>query len=608
MKRKAAPSSARPVASPHRRSRIAVPLGLALAALALSACGSQPAVADSQSPLLQSGASWPGGIVPVCYNPLVGNEQTLVDKARGILNSQGWAAVANVSFTNWGPCLGLGGGYVRLSFQSGSNGNTSWLGWNPSGITDVTLTNEGIDQHFTYEVLHEFGHVLGFAHEQQRLDNWNGSTEVYCSNNQPGQTTSAGDYDTPYYDTQSVMSYCTGFPMALSPGDVAGAQLAYGKKTPIALGQNSSSNAVGRSPDNLDQFYVRTDGSVWTSYWYTGMQAWPWPSFQLPNSGPGTAPAGAPIAAVARTAYNLDIFYVGNDRAIHTSAWSATGGWSSSTLPGTAGLARPSAQIAAVASTPGTIQVFFAGINGNMYWSQYSAQCGSSWTLCGWQNPVVVDWATPPGAALSAVARTPDHLDVFYLGDEGLPHDASCSGFGAGAGTQCRTFLFDSRIPTISNCVGPVGGGIAAAARGEFNLDVFWVSKANTVCTNGWTPSGGWSSTTLGSAGAAPAGGMLAAVTRTPDNLDVFFLGGNGTGDIYDVAWSSSSGWNMSRLGSTIGDFGVKGAAMGATSRSSDHLDVFARGIPYFGSGETITTAWWATGSTGFSLYQTNYY
>jgi len=587
----------------------------AFSALAIASSGcvldnDDPQVTEGSQDLYQSGASWPSGIVPVCYDPVLGNNPTLLAAARSILDTQGWSAVANVQFTGWGPCgLFAGpGGNVRVTFASGSNGNTSplgYAGWN--AFTNVQLVSDGTSQHFTYEVLHEFGHALGWAHEQQRPDNWAGNTEIDCTVNQAGQTTTSGTYDTSYFDTESIMSYCTGWPNALSPGDVAGVQRAYGKRTPIAAGENSSNNAVARTANNLDQFWVHADGSVWTSYWYAGMNQWPWPTFELPSSGPGTAPAGAPIATISRTPNDISIFYAGNDSAVHISEWTSAGGWSTGTLPGTAGLVTPGEQVAALTTTPGTLQVFFTGKDHDIYWSERSQQCPSAGpALCGWQTPDRIIWAAAAvGGAVSAVARTADNLDVFYISTDGRLHDAYCSGYSL-AGT-CRGTFTDILVGTDAACATTPGTGLAATARSSGNLDVFYASNANGMCTSYWYQATGWGTFPIGLA--APRG-QVAAVTRTPDNLDLFFLGGNGNGADIMTAWwyTGAPSWAWADLGGTIGDVGVKGGAVGAAARTPNNLDVFARAVALFGGGETVTTAYWYTGAPTWSLYETNYY
>lgn len=150
-----------------------------------------------------------------------------------------WAKAANIKFSGFKSfgdgSAPAGVGTVFVNFKNGSNGVTSPLGMSPGGgMTGVTLVADDTDPlevHFRYEVLHEFGHALGFAHEQERPDNWLNGQAVYCSKVQDKRKARpGGTYETSFFDEESVMSYCTGWKTFLSTGDILGAMNTYGRK------------------------------------------------------------------------------------------------------------------------------------------------------------------------------------------------------------------------------------------------------------------------------------------------------------------------------------------------------------------------------------------
>ena len=213
---------------------------------------------------LSAFGKWPNGRVPVCYAP-DGNNQALLAEAKTVL-ADSWGQAANITFVDWGPCVtGCNNpdlpSMVVVHFAAGTRGETSPRGPAPAnsgqgrcmppeypccptpGVTSVTLISNDTDrfhQRFRYEVIHEFGHALGFAHEQERPDNWQQGTPICNKFDNGTMAQPGGTYETPF-DYASIMDYCSqeqvlgGYPTFLSSGDILGVRKVYGRN-PAAHG------------------------------------------------------------------------------------------------------------------------------------------------------------------------------------------------------------------------------------------------------------------------------------------------------------------------------------------------------------------------------------
>lgn len=127
---------------------------------------------------------------------------------------------------------------VNISYSGASNnwGHGSWGDYQQQGVT-INLhcgAYPNLKSCIEYLAIHEFGHTLGYYHEEER-DDW--------PTNIPGCPKQTHDPADPWWpipteldfgapDPTSVMAYCSGWPTNLSPKDITGVQHLYTRRIP----------------------------------------------------------------------------------------------------------------------------------------------------------------------------------------------------------------------------------------------------------------------------------------------------------------------------------------------------------------------------------------
>ncbi len=239
--------------------------------------------------------------------------------------------------------------------------------------------------------------------------------------------------------------------------------------------------SVDRTPDNLDVFVTGNDGRVYTSWWFQGVD-WSGTNDNWRSIG-GFFPVGAPVAPVARGPQNLDLFITGNDGRVYTSWWFNGADWS--------------------------------GVNDN------------------WRS---IGGFFPAGAPVTAVARRPDHLDLFVTGNDGRVYTSWWQAGQDWSGVNDNWRSIGGFFP--------IGAPLAVAARKSDHLDVFITGNDGWIYTSWWHAGIDWSGINdnwpnLG--GTFPVGAPLAATTRNPDHLDVWVTGNDGR--VYTTWWHQGRPW-----------------------------------------------------------------
>lgn len=185
---------------------------------------------------------WKFGQISVCWeNQEDARNEDLMLIRQSIAET--WEDVSGVRFSGWASCTEAPRSAVKIllaDVKPQTDGLGKELSEKPHGVTlnvifkkylkTPCVNNASVRAECIRGMaIHEFGHVLGFAHEQNRED-----TPDWCKDYTSGTN---GDWTINVWDRDSVMNYCSsiqegpqGWPLrqSLSETDVLAAQILYG--------------------------------------------------------------------------------------------------------------------------------------------------------------------------------------------------------------------------------------------------------------------------------------------------------------------------------------------------------------------------------------------
>lgn len=317
----------------------------------------------------------------------------------------------------------------------------------------------------------------------------------------------------------------------------------------------------GWGPDNIDRVFAHETGHIFQApdeYASSGCNCGgSWGRYGEPNSNCENCAGAAGVPCLMRA-----------------NTWAMCGattrhfGWGLSAMRTT----QPS-MCNVVSRSLDHLDVFVCNNQGRTQTAAWEPAMVSWWE--GWWD--LLGGRAAPGAAVTAVSRRQDFLDVFVVGTDG--HAWTC------AWTPATGWQGWWRI---GNAVFPPGAMINAVVRSQDHLDIFATDSAGRVMSAAWEPAfaDGWHGWWHINGGRARPGAPVTAVSRSADKLDIFVTGTDG--GCYSAAWEPvfADGWHgWWRIGSATFP---QGAYIGAVVRSTDHLDIFGTDT----AGRVISAAW----------------
>jgi nicotinamidase-related amidase len=278
--------------------------------------------------------------------------------------------------------------------------------------------------------------------------------------------------------------------------------------------------SVARYPDHLDLFKIGPDGTMWSCWWHDDEEGWrPW----YPTHPDIRFPPHARVTVLSRNPDHLDLLAIGVDGVVWWSWWhDDEEGWRpwspvhpELTFPDTS-------QITVVARQPDHLDLFIIAPDGRV-WSCWWHDDGKGWRP--WY-PTHPEAHFSAGAAVTALARTPGHLDLFAIGIDGIVKWSWWQNDQKGWRPWEPVFReakFDAALRSFNR--------IVAIARFPNHIDLFVTGDDGAVWScwwhddeEGWRPAFPIRPETR-----FPSHARITALARKPEQLDVFTVAADGT-------------------------------------------------------------------------------
>ncbi|MDF1486840.1 hypothetical protein [Tessaracoccus caeni] len=236
--------------------------------------------------------------------------------------------------------------------------------------------------------------------------------------------------------------------------------------------------------------------------------------------------------------------------------------------------------VSAVARTKDTQDVFWVGADGSMYTSNWTR----GWP---WSGRKLLGGKFVPGTVVCAMSRRPDHLVLFAIDKDGIVRNGWWTQAGGWEGTGVSFGM-------VGKGFAP-GTPMAGVCRTSDHMDLFATGADGRVYTATWGGGKGWSSHEADFAlrpisQAFVPNSPVTTVSRGPQNLDLFIVGPDGR--VYTSWWSEGKDWaGINASWPSLGGKFAPGTPITAISRDLGSVDLFATGE----DGKVYTNQWTVT-------------
>jgi hypothetical protein len=360
-----------------------------------------------------------------------------------------------------------------------------------------------------------------------------------------------------------------------------------------ATRNNSPLCAIARDRTIMDVFWIGPDGAVGSTYWNTS-DTGNWDEHApFGITRPGATRGDSSLAACALDADHMNVFWIDPHDSVVRAAWDSEANWTPPMVIAPKGSVRSPSPLAAVSRSPDQMDVF---------WVTPDSAIGSTWwngqrDIGEWNQHSAFSIAFPNSARidtpLTAVARLPNTLDVFWLGKDGA--------FGSNAYATDQVPAWNDRqaygitepsvVPPAR--VPPAGQSPPAICDNAAEMSVFWPSSDGNVETSAWldrnanwawtmparialsNPKRGRGRARRHVSQVAPTSKHVVALSPFPGRFDVFWIGQNGA--VWSSNWSiieTNRAWTEP-VAITPDQVARRGSPLAAVSRRPDRIDVF---------------------------------